>query len=338
MQTVRTVVIGAGGIANAVHLPSLKQIHACRITAVCDLVEARARQAADTYAVPAFYTDYHRMLDAERPDAVFVLVRPDEAFRVALDCLRAGCHVMVEKPPGVTRYQAETLARTADAQGKHCQVGFNRRFIPLMTRVLRELRETGDIHQIDGWFFKSGDAAFYDGGISALACDAIHTIDLIRYIAKSDPADCATVTARYGDTSVKNAWNSVILFQNGITGTLRANYQTGGRVHGLALHTSAASAYINMGFGGEACEAQILYSVQGTFSLSAGGRGEQRITCLDGKEIAGSNEYYRYYGYFDEDDSFIRALAQGKPVSCGIVDALQTMSLVEMLPRKLLHR
>jgi predicted dehydrogenase len=116
MKSIRTAVIGAGGIANAVHLPALAQIHQCRIVAVCDLLEERARQAADRYAVPGVYTSHRQMLDTEHPDAVFVLVRPDETFRVTLDCLRAGCHVMVEKPPGVTRYQAETLARAAVAK------------------------------------------------------------------------------------------------------------------------------------------------------------------------------------------------------------------------------
>ncbi|MCL2544735.1 MAG: Gfo/Idh/MocA family oxidoreductase [Clostridia bacterium] len=327
----RVAVVGAGGIAHSVHLPALREIARADLVSVCDLDRDRARAAAERFGIPAFCTDYRDMLEAARPGAALVLVQPDQAFRVARDCLRSGCPVLVEKPPGVTAYQAQTLARAAREAGALCQVGFNRRFIPLVREVVGRLRALAPIHQIDGWFYKNGDAAFYDGSAPASLCDAIHTIDLVRHIAGAEPAQLAQLAARHGGSPVDNAWNGLIGFENGICGTVHANYQTGGRVHGLAVHTSLASAYIDLGFGAEACSARILHHREGTVSLSSRGAGRQEIEHVDGMQVAGSRAYHRYYGYYDQDAAFVRAVLEGAPSPCDIEDALGSMRLAEGL-------
>ena len=327
----RVAVVGAGGIAHSVHLPALCEIADAKLVGVCDLDLDRARTAAERFGIPAHCTDYKGMLETVRPEAVLVLVQPDQAFRIALDCLRDRRPVLMEKPPGVTAYQAETLARTAREANVLCQVGFNRRFIPLVRHVAEKLRALAPIRQIDGWFYKNGDAAFYDGSVSAYLCDAIHTIDLVRHLAGAEPARLAQLAARHGESPVDNAWNALIGFQNGICGTIHANYQTGGRVHGLAIHTARASAYINLGFGAEACSARILHHREGTASLSSKGAGRQEVEQVDGMEVAGSAAYHRYYGYYDQDAAFVRAVLEGKPSPCGIEDALLTMRLAEEL-------
>lgn len=330
-RKLRVGVIGAGGIARSVHLPSLSDIEGCELSWICDLSPDKAHGAAEQWGVPVHGTSYGELLENHRPDAVFVLVQPDLTFRIAQDCLRAGCHVFTEKPLGITLFQAETLARTARERNVQCQVGLNRRFIPLIREVAARMRALGPIHQVDGWFYKNGDAAFYDGCASAFTCDAIHTIDLVRHLAGAEAARTAMLSARYGDSPVDNAWNALIAFENGVTGVVHSNYATGGRVHGFALHGSAASAYINIGFGAEACSARILHHVTGTFSLASNGAGEQHIEELDGRALAGSDQYYRYYGYHAEDQSFIDALRSGTPVSCGAEDALGTMRLLERM-------
>ncbi len=327
----RIGIIGAGGIARSVHLPPLSQMENAELIWVCDLIAQRAKDAADTWRIPAWGVSYKELLSQNKPDAVFVLVQPDMCFRPVLDCLLAGCHVFTEKPLGVTAFQAETIARVAKEMNVQCQAGMNRRFIPLVRLVLDKMRALGPIHQVDGWFYKHTGADFYNGGLSAFTGDAVHTIDLVRYIAGAEAARCAQVSARYGDSPVDNAWNAVIAFDNGVTGTIHSNYATGGRVHGFAIHNAQASAYINVGFGGEACSAKILHHVQGTFSMASGGAGEQHIEELDGQAVAGGSDYYEYYGYAAEDRAFVEALLSGQPVSCSAEDAAGTMRLLEQL-------
>lgn len=338
-KKLRVAVVGAGGIANGVHLPALCEIGIAHLVAICDITEERAHIAADKYAIPGVYTSLKEMLEQERPDALFVLVEPDAIFRVALTSIQLGVATFLEKPPGITVHQTESLLRAARKNGATVAVGFNRRFIPLVTEVLRRMRTLGSIHQVDGWFFKHGEGIFYDGCSSAFTCDAIHTLDLLRYIARGNDCEIDArrahmITSRFGNSPMENAWNALVEFSNGVIATLHSNYKTGGRVHGVAIHTSAASAYVDLGFGGAGCSARILYAGEDMYSLAAQGSSEVRVEIFDGLEVASSQEYHRYYGYFAEDEAFLRAVLEKRSALCSLEDALGTMRLSETLERE----
>ena len=331
IKPVRIAVIGAGGIAGSIHLPALDRTPLAQLCAVCDIRRDRAQAAAERFGIPAVYENYLDMLRLERPEAAYVLVQPEQSFRIALDCLRAGVHTFVEKPAGITSYQARTLERAARETGLICQVGFNRRHIPLIQQVVRRMRELTPIQQVEGCFFKHGDAAFYDGCASSLMCDTIHAIDCVRWIAGARPAQAATLIMR-NDSPVDNAWNSIVRFENGITGIIKANYNTGGRVHSFEIHGPGASAYIDIGFGGMGASARILhFGGQGPHSISAAGPGKTDVETLDGIGIAGSDEYFVYYGYLAEDEEFLRCVRTGERPLCDIGEAVASMEMVEML-------
>jgi virulence factor len=324
-------VIGAGGIANNVHLPSLSEIEEANVVAVCDLHEERAKKAAEKYSIPAVYTSMYKMFEKESLDGVFVLVEPDRLHRAAYDCLSAGLHVFMEKPAGITSYQARSLARKAEQTGKTVAVGMNRRHIPLVQKVFTMMKEITPITQVDGVFMKNSNIANSWHYMSAFVCDIIHATDLVRYFAGSKPTKAATVVAR-NNSPVDNAWSSVIMFENGIVGTLRSNYQIGGRVHSFEIHGPKASTFINLGFGGNECEAKILYaSGKPIYSLAAAGVSKLAMEHLDGKEIAGTDAFYAYYGYKQEDKDFINFLLTGQKPLCTIEDAAETMEMAEML-------
>lgn len=330
--TLRVAVIGAGGIARNIHLPALRQIPAANLIAICDHSGDKAGEVARAFGIPKAYRNYLDMLDEERPDAVFVLVQPEQIFRIALDCLTRGIHTFVEKPAGITVYQARALERVTREKGVVCQVGFNRRYIPLVAAVVEKMRAVTPIEQVEGYFFKHSEAAFYDGCASALMCDTIHAIDCVRWIAGGNATAAATLINQYGDTPVENAWNSIVRFDNGVSAIIKANYNTGGRVHGFEIHGPGASAFINIGFGDMRCDARILYfGGAGTFSISSGGAGETRIETLDGTEVAGSGEYYAYYGYQAEDEAFLRCAQTGETPMTDIAEAVRSMEMVDLI-------
>lgn len=330
-EKIKIGVIGAGGIANSVHMPSLAEIEECEVVAICDLHEEKAKALAEKYGVSSTYTVYHEMLAKETLDAVFVLVNPDCTFRVADDCMKAGCHVMIEKPLGINSYQAHSLARTAKATGKTAAVAMNRRHIPMIQEVLRRLKEVTDITQIDGRFMKFCDIAECWNYASAYNCDIIHAIDLVRYIAGAEPQKAATVVGSF-HSPVDNAWSSVIEFENGILGTLRANYQSAARIHDFEIHGPNACAFINIGFADARCEAKIIYNNgKQIYSAASAGVGSFFIEELDGIEIAGGSEYHQYYGYKSEDQDFIHCLLHGGVPLCTAEDAARSMDMVEFL-------
>jgi len=80
---VKVAIIGAGGIARGVHLPSLSEMEDVEMVAICDLVESRAKERAAQYGIPKVYTVYNEMFAQEKIDAVFCLVEPGNMFHIA---------------------------------------------------------------------------------------------------------------------------------------------------------------------------------------------------------------------------------------------------------------
>ena len=108
---------------------------------------------------------------------------------------------------------------------------------------------------------------------------------------------------------------------NGVAGTLRANYQTASRVHTFEVHGPSASAYISLGFAEQVCEATILTSASGSiYSRAASGYALPGIKKLDGIALAGGKEYYEYYGYKSENEDFVAALRDGVGIELDVVD------------------
>jgi len=79
------------------HAPSYARLHNCRIAAVCDIVEERAQQGADTYGVPA-YTCAEEMLDREAIDIVDIPTGEQYRLELVMNALGRGKHVFTEKP------------------------------------------------------------------------------------------------------------------------------------------------------------------------------------------------------------------------------------------------
>jgi predicted dehydrogenase len=315
MAKLRIGIIGAGGIARGIHLPAFAAIPEAEIVAVCDLMAERAGEAAAAFGIPKTYVSYHDMLREGGLDAVCVLVPPDGLFRVASDALLAGKHVFMEKPMGISFFQARTLKELAAQQGRVLHVGYNRRFIPLVQTMTATMREFCPITHVEGRFYKNSSPAFYGGCASAFVCDVIHVIDLVRRLAAGDSGvsprllRASTLESIKADTNIAEAWYSALAFDNGVSAVVRANYRTGGRVHQFELHGPGASAYIDLGFGGASCGGRILRTViPGGQSLAAAGAGEQEVLEFDGRALAGSDKYEVYYGYYAEDRHFVETV------------------------------
>ena len=331
--TVRVAVVGAGGICNGVHMPSLRSMPDVEVVAVCDLIPERAAATAKKWSIPKSYTLMREMFAAEKIDAVFCLVEPGSMFYVAMLALQHGYPVFCEKPPGITSCQADALARRSDSLGKPVMVGFNRRFIPVVREAKRHLAAAKSITQVEGCFYKYGSGDRFDlGGLTAFASDTIHAVDLLRYLSGAKTARKTALLAQALDCPMENQWNGIMEFDNGVHGIIKANYLSGGRVHQFQVHGIGMAAFIDLGFGEGRAQADILtHSGAVSYSLASSGQASEMVTHLDGKQLAGSSEFHKYYGYYFEDRHFIDCLKSGQTPECCIQDARESLRLVEQL-------
>jgi len=331
MEKVKVAVIGAGGIARGVHLPSLSEMDDVEIVAICDLVESRAQERAQQFGIPKTYVAYGQMLQEEQIDAVFCLVEPGNMFHVAWNALDAGYDTFCEKPPGICSYQTESLARKADEAGKKLMVGFNRRFIPAVRKVKEVVDARTAVTQVEGCFYKFGQGAFDKGSLPAFTSDTVHAVDLMRWLAGAESlSQVALVAAQYGDSPVENAWNGVCRFDNGVTGIIKANYRVGGRVHHFQMHGEGVSAFIDLGFGGPVADARVLvHEGEERYSLASAGAADEGYMDISGEELAGTTDFHRYYGYYQEDRHFIDCVKSGATPESSIAEAVASMKMTE---------
>lgn len=220
MNTLNIAVIGVGGIAQRFHLPSLRRLAnekaPIRLSAVCDLDEAKAAHVAAEYGFDRYFTDYDRMLDAVAPDAVWVLVPIPATRRVAGDMLQAGIPTFLEKPPGANSRETRELIEIAARDDVPNQVAFNRRHAPALLHMKARLAEVGAIHATSCQFYRvRRTEAFFGYGTG------LHGLDALRYIGGSEVREVCCHTGSRGSAMV------TLVHDSGALGTMEMLPQVG---------------------------------------------------------------------------------------------------------------
>ncbi|MFW6062062.1 MAG: Gfo/Idh/MocA family protein [Planctomycetota bacterium] len=187
----RAVVVGAGGISRA-WFPPLKE-EGVEIPAVVDLDRATARQKIADWELDAEATDdLAGALRRHRPDFVVDLTVPEAHCEVTCTALRAGCHVIGEKPMASSMDEARRMVRAAEESGKCYMVSQSRRWDVHHDRVRRAVREAGQVGRVTAincdFYIGAHFGGFRAEMPSPLILDmAIHHFDLARYMTGADP-------------------------------------------------------------------------------------------------------------------------------------------------------
>lgn len=148
MKKMRVAVIGNGMIANAAHLPAYKNLgDLVEVVACADIREEAARETAQRYGIPKYYTDPQRMLDEIKPDLVSVCTPNNYHKQWAIAALRAGANVVCEKPIAVHYKDAVEMFAEADKAGKLLFPCQTMRFTD-NTMAAKKIAETGRLGQV----------------------------------------------------------------------------------------------------------------------------------------------------------------------------------------------
>lgn len=150
-MSVRLGFLGCGFMGQMVHLPNFLDSPGCEVVALADAREQLARRVAEKFHIGRVYHDHGALAEAEDIDAV-VSITPETAnASIALDLLKAGKHVFIEKPIATSAAVAREMAAAAERAGKILMVGYQKRFDPGVEEareMLSDLRETGELGRI----------------------------------------------------------------------------------------------------------------------------------------------------------------------------------------------
>ena len=249
--------IGAGGIAQAAHMPAYKKLEEegkAKIIALSDINEETGKTAAAKFDVPHIFTDYAEMLKLDGLDAIDVCTPNYVHYQPVLDAFAAGKHVICEKPMAIDAQQGAEMVAAGHAAGKKFQIGLNMRFgaSPQALKRLIEDGKLGDIYYaraqalrrrgVPSWGVftqkdKQGGGPLIDIGV--------HILDLTLWLMghpKPVSATGQTYTKFGHREGVYNPWGAwdpklftvedfasgFVRFENGATLTLESSFVANG--------------------------------------------------------------------------------------------------------------
>jgi predicted dehydrogenase len=218
---VRLAFIGAGNYATSMLLPHLAQREGVKLSTVVTTTALSAANAQRKFGFDEATTDLDAVLGDKSVDAVFVVTRHSSHAELTRKALLAGKTVFVEKPLALSEDElAGVLAAVEESGNDRLQVGFNRRFAPLLqeakdrfgTRTgpanLRYLVNAGRLQQ-GSWYLQQGTEG------SRFAGEGGHFIDTASWLLDADPVSVyAVATAGNEDLQV------VLRYPDGSTATI----------------------------------------------------------------------------------------------------------------------
>lgn len=166
------------------HLRAIAGSDQVRVSAIAEPSEAARASLATTDAV--LYPDLEAMLDAKGFDAVLVAVPSDLHLQTVKRLVEAGLPILCEKPVGVTAAEAHEAADLTSGAGLPFQIGFWRRFVPMLKRLRERIAagELGDLYAIAcyQWDGQPPGAYFrtHSGGI--FIDMGVHEFDQTRWL------------------------------------------------------------------------------------------------------------------------------------------------------------
>lgn len=262
-EQVKVGVIGAG--IGRSHVRGYKQVPQAQIVALCDADEERARQLAREHNIEVeIYGDYREMLDKAELDAVSIGLPNFLHAAVTIECLKAGKHVLCEKPLALNSKEAQKMADAAAKYARKCMVGQVSRF-RADSLFFKKLVESGELGRLyyghavsmrkkgipgyGGWFTtkdQSGGGPLIDIGV--------HLLDLAWWLAgKPNPVAVSGATyaefgprqqgiGSWGPRDINGTFDvedlavGLLRFDNGLTINLEVSWALHNRAPQMGVH------------------------------------------------------------------------------------------------------
>ena len=341
MKTI--ALIGCGRIANNGHLPVLAEMEDVRIKYACDLLIEKAEAVKEKYPkIENVITDYKVALADKEVDAVFVLTPNYAHYTVTMDALKAGKHVLCEKPITVNYELSCEMAKEANARGLMLNIGVCNRHnksVEILEQMCREgkfgkvyhvytsFRAFRCIPGLGGAFTtksQSGGGVLIDWGV--------HFFDLILYIlggAKIKTVTCNAYNEMAKDMKAYNytgygMWaEDTADIENGTNDV--DDYVTG------YIRTDKATISFNGAWAQNVGNTEMFIDIlgdKGGARLSYGGQ----FTYWDGATLqsyTSTHEIPNQYG--EEDKAFFKSIETGVKDTNHIDNVLESAKLLQAL-------
>ncbi len=202
--------------------------------AICDIDPANMEEKALKFELPDTvkrYTDYKEMLAAEKPELVAIATESGKHAAIALDCIEAGCNIIVEKPIALSIEDANAIIEAARKKGVKVCANHQNRF----NKSIKKIRDAYDKKRFGRLFYATAHIRWnrnweyysrakwrgtweQDGG--ALMNQCIHNIDLLRWMMGNEITEVFAYTDKLNHDYIEaeDLGIALIKFKNGAYG------------------------------------------------------------------------------------------------------------------------
>lgn len=334
-------VIGCGRIAQNAHLPALMNLKNVRVKYACDLISEKAELAVNKFGCETAITDYKIALNDPEVEAVWVLTPNYAHYTVTMDALRAGKHVLCEKPITVSYPLSCEMAEEARKQGKLLNIGVCNRY-QRSVELIEELNASGQLGKLyhvycsfrsfrcipglGGAFTtkeQSGGGVLIDWGI--------HFLDLILYVlggAKLKSVTCDTyceMAKNMKDYVYTSMWAEETMDLDGtndvddmVTGYIRTDKASISFNGAWAQNIGEDEMFVD--FMGDKGGVRLHY-----------GKDFELWTVENGTLVKKQPIYNIPDMYQREDEAFLRAIESGEHTKTHIDNILESAKLLQAL-------
>jgi predicted dehydrogenase len=317
--------VGCGEHARVAHGPSQARLARERgdlvLAGCCDVDAARAESFRRDFGHARAFADVSSMLDAERPDAVVVVVPVERTPAVASQVLERGLPLLLEKPPGETAADVDRLILAAERGGRVVphQVAFNRRFVPLVQELRRRIEGAGPLQHLH---YEMTRVERRDADFSTTA---IHGLDAVRYLSGSDYAE-ARIRYREMPGLGRGVANVLVdaVMASGATAHLAFCPVAGVLVERAAVHAHGHTLFLRVPmWSGVDSPGRLSHFVDGRLADEVSGD-----RCGDGTEL------HELGGFYRETAAFLDAVAEGRPPAPSLRESRQSVAIAEAVRRR----
>ncbi len=211
MSKMKIAIIGCGSIANNAHIPAYLANENVEIKYFCDIIKEKAEAAVEKYGCGTAVVDYHDFLNDPEIEAVSVCTPNKMHSTITIDFLKAGKHVLCEKPAARTLSEALEMQKAQHETGKVLNIGVVNRFNGGVNKV-REIIQSGELGEvyhvyvsfrahrsIPGLGGAFTDKSIAGGGV--LIDWGVHYLDIVMY-CMDDPKPLTVSAKAYSKLGV----------------------------------------------------------------------------------------------------------------------------------------
>lgn len=228
--------IGCGRISKN-HFEAISAQPDARCTACCDIVENRARAAAEKYHIPFWTTDYKDMLQRADIDLIAVCTPSGLHPRHGIMAARHGKHVLTEKPMAVDLQEADQLIHVCREFNVKLFVVMQNRLNPAIQLLRRAYAEGrfGRIYMMTSNIFWTRSQEYYDlapwrgtwkldGG--AFMNQASHYVDILQWMGGPVRSVLACTARMARDIEAEDTGSALLVFESGAIGSINVTMLT----------------------------------------------------------------------------------------------------------------